>query len=114
MAALTPVTLSRAGVNSASGAAATVTVGDTFVNDGATAFLVKNGSGASITFSVPFGQTVDGQTVPSKSITIPAGETGLMGPFPLGLPYTDASGNVTGICSAVTSVTIKAVKLSLT
>lgn len=109
MAALTPVTVSRAGVSDASGAAASAG-GDTFTNDGMTMLLAKNASGGAITITIAVGQTVDGQTVTSKTVSVPASQTMLIGPFPLAI-YTDpATGNVAFTYSAVTSLTVKAIK----
>lgn len=108
MAALTTVALSRAGVPDSGGTAAGAG-GDTFVNDGVTMLLVKNGSGASINVTFAYGQTVDGQTVPGKVVAVGAGVTTLIGPFPSNL-FTDSNGNVAVSYSAVTSVTVKPIK----
>lgn len=109
MAALTPVTTSRAGVSDAGGAAASAG-GDTFTNDGMTMLLVKNGSGSAITVTELIGQTIDGQAVTAKTVSVPAGQTMLLGPFPAAI-YTDpATGNMAFTYSGVTSLTVKAIK----
>lgn len=65
---------------------------------------VKNGSGSPITVTFPIPVTVDGQTVASKTVSVPAttGER-IIGPFPP--QYNDTLGNANCTFSAVTTVT---------
>lgn len=107
MAAIPVTTLNRAGVTDASGTAASAG-GDTFVNDGKTLFLVKNGSASPITVSFTIVSAVDGVTPAAKQVTVPATTTSVIGPFP-GNVYSDpVTGNVAVAYSAVTTVTVKA------
>lgn len=110
MALLTPQDITRAGLTPTF-AAATVTTGDTFVNDERTFVRVKNASGSAITATATVVRQVDGQVVTARTVTVPA-TTGdvSFGPFPAG-DYNDANNIVTVVCSAVTSVTIAAIRL---
>ena len=69
--------------------------------------MVKNGSGSSITLTLNYGTggTIDGQTLANRTVTIVAGDTIIVGPFPTVL-YQDSTGNVSVTYSAVTSVTV--------
>ncbi len=103
--------ISRAGHQVDNGVAATVG-GDAFDNDGATLFAVKNGAGAPITVTFAFSATLDGVAVAAgKQVSVPAGATVVAGPFPKGI-YNDANGRVQVTYSAVTTVTVKTVKVS--
>jgi hypothetical protein len=109
--AITPI--NRAGVNSGTaGTACTATTGDTFPNDGNTVLEVNNGSGASITVTITPTATVDGSIPAAKVITIPTLTRSLIGPFDPKL-YNDTNSLVTFICSAVTTVTAKALRPTL-
>jgi hypothetical protein len=79
--------------------------GDSFPNDGKTVFVIRNGSGASITLTVVTPVTVDGLAVADLTATIGAGETRSVGPFPPAW-YNDAGGSVNVTYSAVTTVTV--------
>lgn len=100
--------------------AAATSAGDSFANDGRTMFCVKNGNGSTMTVTITPGnatRAVPGVGVVTKStvsVVVPAttGET-MIGPFPPAF-YNDASGNVNVTYSAVTSVTVAAVRLVLT
>lgn len=50
------------------------------------ALLVKNGSGASLTITLITGGTVDNLALPDPTITVPAGQDFLIGPFPGSYP----------------------------
>jgi len=92
MATLTVNTVTRTGVLYAVVAAAAA--GDQFANDGRTLVAVYNSHGtASRTVSIDVQQDVDGQDPPSRTVTVAAGETRLIGPFPTGI-YNDANGRV--------------------
>lgn len=109
MAALTPITISRAGVNLALAAAAAG--GDTFANDGATFFAVKNAGSGSVTVTFTVTATYIGLTVSNVAVAVTNdSNTYLIGPFPQAA-FNSASGTVAVAYSGVTSVTVAAVKL---
>jgi uncharacterized Zn-binding protein involved in type VI secretion len=83
--------------------------GDTFPNTGQEQFIIKNGDASSHTVTFGIQQTVDGQAVANAAQTINAGQTQILGPFPVGT-YNDTQGLVHVTYSAVTSVTVKVVK----
>ena len=107
MAALTPVSPSRA-ANDFSFAAAAAG-GDTFANTGKEMVLITNGSGSGITLTIATTITVDGEDVADKEITIGAGETHLLGPWPANL-YSDGDGLVSLAYSLETSITVAVIK----
>ena len=110
MAQLAVTNITRTGVlSSVAGSACTATTGDTFPNDGNTVLEINNGSGASINVTIPLVRTVDGSVPASKVIAIPATTRGIIGPFATA-DYNDTNGLVTFICSAVTTVTAKALR----
>jgi hypothetical protein len=111
MALLTVVDISRAGVV-ADGAAA-AGGGDKFANTGKELLLVKNGSGAPITVTLVTASTSDpeGLAITDKTVVVGAGVTTAIGPFPQGI-YNDADGNVNFSYSGVTSLTVKALRLT--
>lgn len=92
--------------------------GDVVPNDSSqrTFVWVKNGGGSDITVTVTSQQTTTrapgfGQvSKASQVVTVTAGEDRLIGPFP-DAAYNNSSGNVALTYSAVTSVTIAALKL---
>ena len=114
--ALTVVELGRGGVSvDETLTAATVTVGESFVNDGKTFFNIVNGAGAPINFTVTPVQTIDGQAIAAKVVVVAATgdgdglDTQLIGPYTKTFEQTD--GTIVGICSSVTTVTIGAFRL---
>jgi hypothetical protein len=109
MAILTVTTVSRAGIDIA-GAAADV-AGDSFPNTGHEYLVVKNGSASPITVTLDIKQTVDGQTVTDPTVTIAAGASKIIGPFPTGI-YNDTNGRVGVTYSAVTTVNVIALAAS--
>lgn len=112
MAALTVVTLTRAGVLTSGGAAASAG-GDTFPNDGNTFITVVNGGGSACTVTLPITQLVDGQTPTAKTVVVANGTTVQIGPFPQAI-YNDATGSVALSYSQVSSVTVKAISVPRT
>lgn len=113
MALLAIVPITRAGVlSTTSGTAATATTGDTFPNDGNTILEINNGGGASINVTITPTATVDGSAAASKVIAVAAAARVLIGPFDPRF-YNDTNGLVTFVCSAVTSVTAKALRPTL-
>ena len=112
---LTPVALDSTGA--ALGAVAATAEGFCFVNDGKTIAQVTNGSGSPITITpdaYPSGNTTtppDGLTVTDRVITVAAGVTKLIGPFPKSI-YNDALGKVHFAISLPTTVTLGAFRVS--
>lgn len=78
--------------------------GDQFLNDGDTIMIVTNGSGGSLTVTLPPGGTPGGLTLSDVTGTVADGATEAFGPFPPSL-YNDSSGYVQVTWSATTSVT---------
>lgn len=87
--------------------------GDEFPNDGATKLHVKNGSGSSITVTIDSPNTcnfgLSANAAHDLTVTVPAGTDKFIGPFTADR-FNDANGHVTFTYSAVTSVTVAAVK----
>ena len=111
MAVQTVQTVSRAGLNMENVAvAADAGLSDKWAGTGLEFLYVSNGGAGSITATFPIQFTVDGQTVASKTVSIPNGKHMLIGPFPTST-YNDSQGNVNVNWSAVTSVTISVVRL---
>ena len=90
-------------------AAATATTGDSVVPDDRGFVHVKNGSGASITATVVVPGALYGQARPDVAVTVPAGADRFIGPMVADLA-DPTDGQIDVICSAVTSVTIAAVR----
>lgn len=82
--------------------------GDTFDNDGKTWFEITNGDASPMTVTVVGQKTLPTGASASKAIAIPAGETWLVGPFPVGIYNTDGANEVSITYSSVTSLTIGA------
>jgi len=113
---LTVVALGRSGVSiDETLTAATVTDGDSFINDGKTYFNIVNGSVGDITFTVTPVQTIDGQAIAAKVVTVKATgdadglDTQFIGPYTK--TFEQTNGTIIGICSAVATVTIGAFRL---
>lgn len=84
--------------------------GDKVTPNGRGALLVTNGDVASKTVTVVTpGNTQYGQDDPDVAVTVAAGATALIGPFPQGLAGTD--GLVAITYSAVASVTVAAIAI---
>lgn len=104
MAALTVTPITRAGIPGTLVAAAGG--GDTFANTGKEFLEVVNGGGAPITVTIAVPYTVDGITLPGKTVSVTNGQRRLIGPFPSNI-YNDPTLQTVGITySAVTSVTV--------
>ena len=82
-------------------------------NNGVTFIQVKNVSGSPVTVTIQLPQTVDGQTVPNKTVSVPA-TTGdrMIGPFTPALYNQPNTDQVYVDFSAVTSVTVAALRLA--
>lgn len=82
--------------------------GHTIDNDGENTFLlVENGDASphTLTFATPF--TIGGVAIAEHAVTVPAGETWIVGPFPV----RAFSRTLTVTFDAVTSVTVGAFRL---
>lgn len=79
--------------------------GDDFVNTGSQGVLITNGSGAPITVTVTTTATVDSLAVADLEVTVPNGETHLIGPFPKEY-YNDGDNKVSIGYSDHTSVEV--------
>jgi hypothetical protein len=79
-------TVTRAGIANATEVNGDTVNGHTLPNDGRTWLEVRNSNGAATarTVTIRLSQTVDGQTVTSRTKSIPAGTTHKVGPFPAG------------------------------
>lgn len=67
------------------------TNGDAWNNTGKEVLLVENTSAGTVTLTFVTYATVDGLAVDDLQISVPAGETHLIGPFPTEV-YNDANG----------------------
>jgi hypothetical protein len=112
-ATITPIVTSRSGSDFTSASQAANPTADLWAGTGKEWLVVNNGSGSSITVTLAYSATggvIDGQTLPNRTVTVAAGHTEIIGPFPTGL-YNDASGNVSVSYSAVTTVKVAVYQL---
>lgn len=107
MATLTSQDITRTGLDIAGVAASGG--GDQWTNYGSQALVVRNGGGSSITVTLQIQATVDGQTVNNPTVTVPAGVTKVIGPFPLNV-YNDGASVAKVTYSSVTSVFVAVIK----
>lgn len=107
--ALVPTVISRAGVSGAKSAANVD--GHSISNPNGDVFIVvDNGSASPITVTIPVAKVVDGQTIAAKTVSVPASQSRLIGPFPV--DTYNQSGQVVNVdFSAVTTVTVAAHRL---
>lgn len=85
----------------------TATLGDKWLNTGNETLVVFNGGGEDCVVTVAFNAAAvfDGITVASRTVTVPAGDTMEIGPFPTAI-FNDSSGYCTATCDQVDTVTI--------
>ena len=107
MATLTVQTISRTGLEPTYGSAAAG--GDEFANSGDEFIHIKNGDASSHTLTIETPATVDGLAVADRTVSIPAGEERMVGPFQAAT-YNDSGGLVQLTYDGVTSVTIAIIK----
>lgn len=110
MAQLTVQNVVRAGLVPSYAAAAAG--GDSFKNEPLTILHVKNGSAAAITVTVT-SQTKnvpEGTTKTNLTVNVAAGSEAMIGPFSRSA-FNDSNGLVQVTYSAVTSVTVAAVRV---
>ncbi|MCP4566480.1 MAG: hypothetical protein GY841_02735 [FCB group bacterium] len=105
MASLTAQQIASSGLSPVLSA---VAASDTFANTGREFIEVANGSGGSINVTIATPKTVDGLDVDDRIVAVPAGESRLIGPFPVGTYSTGgvSGGIATVTCSVTTTVTI--------
>ncbi|HVS37200.1 MAG TPA: hypothetical protein VMS17_16680 [Gemmataceae bacterium] len=111
-ATLTVTVMSRAGQDvTALAASADAAKTDKWLNTGAEFFVIVNGSGSptTATLNLGVGGIVDGQTPSARTVTVLAGHTAVMGPFPTNF-YNDSNGYASITYSAVTTVTVLVVR----
>lgn len=84
--------------------------GNYFDNNGRVYLEVKNDDTASKTVTIQTPGTVDGLAIADLEVTVTAGESRKIGPFPTNI-YNDANGRVNVSYSDVTSVTVGAFRL---
>jgi len=118
MATLTVKTIDRAGVDlDAQLVAADGVNGDDWLNTGKEFVVVKNADTASKTVTLDIIKTIDGQSVTDRTVTVAAGKTMIIGPFPVDTynnPLNDtANGKAKITYDAVTSVTVGVFKLDV-
>lgn len=110
MAVLAVITTDRSGVNLASDAQAADVAGDSFLNDGQTVLAINNQDVGSVTVTIAFQVTLDGVTATNRTVTVPAGETVIVGAFPPSI-YNDTNGKVQVTYSGVTSLFVVPLKV---
>ena len=91
--------------------AAATSGGDEFVNTGAEYVEIINGSAATIVVTIDTPNTVDGLAIADRVISILAGETRKIGPFPTAT-YNDSAAKVQITYDGVTTLTIGVFALS--
>jgi hypothetical protein len=106
--ALTVQQINRSGVTP-SYTAANVD-GHSIANDGTVVLHVKNGGASPINVTVPIPTLVDGQAVSSRVVAVANAGEKIIGPFPAA-QYNQSAGDVNVDFSAVTSVTVAALRI---
>ena len=81
-----------------------------FANDGRTFLRVVNGGGSPINVTIDTPGSVDGLAVSNLVVAVTNAEDRLIGPFPTNI-YNQSDGKVYVDWSAVTSVTVAALRL---
>lgn len=109
MATLTVTDLAATGITYTLASAAGG--GDEFSNSGREFLVVANGGVGSITVTLVTQQTIGGLALADQAVTVGAGVTKLIGPFPT-LVYNDNNSRVQVTYSGVTTVTVGAFRLS--
>lgn len=99
--------IGRAGLEPAYTAAAAD--GNSFPNDGRTFLHVKNGA-TDVVVTTRITKVVDGQAVTNPTVTVPATEERMIGPFPPGL-YNQSDDTVYVDYDDEANVTIAAIRL---
>lgn len=108
---ITVVPFARTGVDLATSGAAASADGDFFANTGKEVLAVTNASADPVDVTVESTAEVDGQAVADLVITVAAGATKFIGPFPKGI-YNDDDDNVNVSYSLETDLTVAAFSLT--
>ncbi len=108
MAALTVQDISLSGLEPTYASAAAG--GDTFVNDGDVFFHIINSDTASKTVTLTTAGKIQGINIADITVTVPASEDRMIGHFPPAI-FNSGSTGVSVSYSAVTSVTVAAIRL---
>ncbi len=85
-----------------------VALSDTFDNDGKTYLEIANASGGTLTVTINGQVDFQHGISSTKTVSIPTGETHLVGPFPERFYNTDGANEVAVDYSTITSVTAAA------
>lgn len=112
MAVLTVVNSTRVSPGIDLAGAAAAGGGDSFVNTGVELVVFKNASVGDITVTIATPVTIDALAVADRTITVAAGTSKLVGPFPPGW-YNDtfiSGGSVNMTYSGVTTFTVTVIK----
>lgn len=105
MADLVTQKITRAGLTPSTVAAAGG--GDKFVPDDDVFLSFANGSGSPITVTIVTPGDVDGEPIADRTVSVPAGGTKYIGPFPKQIFANNADGGKCAITySGVTSLTV--------
>lgn len=113
---LTLKSIVAAGVNPA-GVAPTATDGDGFQNNGNVFLYISNGNAGAVVVTIdayPTGNTTpkpDGLTVADRTISIPAGERRMIGPFPPSIYNRPADNKAKVTCDVVALTLISAISM---
>ena len=111
MATLTVQQIALSGLE-ATFSSATASTGDKFLPGDTTFIEVVNGGGSDITATITTQTTsIGGAAVADIAVTVTAGERRHIGPFPKEYFAASSDGLAVVVCSAVTSVTIAAIKI---
>ncbi|MGW1679388.1 hypothetical protein [Saccharopolyspora sp. NPDC002376] len=103
--ALSATTATRTGVAVNPTTTATAD-GHSFVNSGRRVLVVKNANATTAkTVEIPFGRTVEGQTIPAKVINVPASSTVITAPF--GSIYNQEDGSVWVNYTAIADLSVQ-------
>ena len=105
---ITVQTISQAGISPTFAAA--TTDGDTFPNIPGTYVAIDNAAASEVTVTFTAQTPCNQGYLHDLVVTVPAGKTVNIGPFPGG-QFNDANGNVTMTYSSATSVTVAALRM---
>lgn len=90
---------------------AAITDGHSFANTGRRILVIKNANATvARTVEFPFGRTVDGQTIPPKSISVPAASTVVTDIWPAA--YNQSDGSVWVNYPTITDLTVTVLEVS--
>lgn len=114
MAVLTVQEVNRNGFDLLGSIVAADVAGDSWPNTGTEFLYVDNQHGSTpCTVGLDIQLSVDGQTVPDKTVVVAAGAKKLIGPFPTAT-YNDGNSRAKVTYTSVASVKVAALKLGST